>query len=82
MEHGLIELLVGSVAVLAGHLPLLFDLDGAGSPAFSQRAASVARNYQDPTLAQPKQKPFAPEASSRISPSNVALTGPTYGTVN
>jgi hypothetical protein len=62
---------------------LLFDLDGAGSPAFSQRAASVARNYQDPAMQPPaSNKPFAPEAGSRISPSNVALTGPTYGTGN
>lgn len=62
---------------------LLFDLDGAGTPAFSQRAANVARNYVPPEAqAAQSQKPFAPKMGSRVSPSNVALTGPTYGTVN
>lgn len=62
---------------------LLFDLDGAGSPAFSQRAANVARNYQPPEAqAAQSQKPFAPKMASRVSPSNVAVTGPTYGTLN
>lgn len=62
---------------------LLFDLDGAGSPAFSQRAADVARNYQDPAAQSPtSNKPFAAKLGSRVSPSNVAVTGPTYGTVN
>ena len=62
---------------------LLFDLDGAGSPAFSQRAAKVARDYQDPEAQSPKsQKPFAPKLGSRVSPSNVALSGPTYGSLN
>lgn len=61
---------------------LLFDLDGAGSPAFSQRAANVARAASEPQQPQGGGKPFAPKMSSRVSPSNVAITGPTYGTVN
>jgi hypothetical protein len=62
---------------------LLFDLDGAGSPAFSQRAANVARSYVPPEAqAAQSQKPFAPKMASRVSPSNVAITGPTYGTLS
>jgi hypothetical protein len=61
---------------------LLFDLDGAGSPAFSQRAANVARAASEPQQPQGGGKPFAPKAGSRVSPSNVALTGPTYGSIN
>jgi hypothetical protein len=61
-------------------MSLLFDLDGAGTPAFSQRAANVARQVAP---AQPPQqgKPFAPKAGARVSPSNVAITGPTYGSL-
>lgn len=61
-------------------MSLLFDLDGAGTPAFSQRAAAIARQV---TPAQPPQqgKPFAPKAGARVSPSNVAITGPTYGSI-
>lgn len=60
-------------------MSLLFDLDGAGTPAFSQRAANVARQVQP---AQPAPaKPFAPKSGARVSPSNVAITGPTYGTL-
>jgi hypothetical protein len=61
-------------------MSLLFDLDGAGTPAFSQRAANVARQV---TPVQPPQqgKPFAPKVGTRVSPSNVAINGPTYGTV-
>ncbi len=61
---------------------LLFDLDGAGSPAFSQRAANVARAASEQQPQQGGGKPFAPKAGSRVSPSNVALTGPTYGSIN
>lgn len=61
-------------------MSMLFDLDGAGTPAFSNRAAAVARSVQPQQTAQP-QKPFAPKAGSRVSPSNVAITGPTYGTM-
>jgi hypothetical protein len=59
-------------------MSMLFDLDGAGTPAFSNRAAAVARSVQPQQPAQP-QKPFAPKAGTRVSPSNVAITGPTYG---
>lgn len=61
-------------------MSMLFDLDGAGTPAFSNRAAAVARSVQPQQPAQ-QQKPFAPKAGSRVSPSNVAITGPTYGTM-
>lgn len=61
-------------------MSLLFDLDGAGTPAFSQRAANVAKQA---TPAHPQQqgKPFAPKAGTRVSPSNVSITGPTYGSL-
>jgi len=59
-------------------MSLLFDLDGAGTPAFSQRAANVARQVA-PTQPPQQGKPFAPKAGARVSPSNVAITGPTYG---
>ena len=61
-------------------MSLLFDLDGAGTPAFSQRAANVARSVAPPQPPQPT-KPFAPKAGSRVSPANVGSTGPTYGSV-
>ena len=61
-------------------MSMLFDLDGAGTPAFSNRAAAVARSVQPQQPAQP-QKPFAPKAGTRVSPSNVAITGPTYGSL-
>lgn len=61
-------------------MSLLFDLDGAGSPAFSHRAANVARQVAPPQQAQPSE-PFAPKAGVRVSPSNVAITGPTYGSL-
>lgn len=61
-------------------MSLLFDLDGAGTPAFSQRAANVARQVA-PSQPPQQGKPFAPKAGARVSPSNVAITGPTYGTI-
>lgn len=64
-------------------MSMLFDLDGAGSPAFSQRAADTARQVQQAQAQQHPQggKPMAPKAGTRISPSNVAITGPTYGSL-
>jgi hypothetical protein len=60
---------------------LLFDLDGAGSPAFSNRAANAARAAAPAQAPAQGGKPLATKAASRAQPSNVALTGPTYGTL-
>jgi hypothetical protein len=62
---------------------LLFELDGAGSPAFSQRAAQIARSAAPPSPANGAQpgRSLAPKAQSRVQPANAALTGPTYGTM-
>ena len=44
--------------------------------------ANIARAASEPQEPQGGGKPFAPKMSSRGSPSNVALTGPTYGSIN
>jgi hypothetical protein len=62
-------------------MSLLFDLDGAGSPAFSNRAATAARKAVPPQPQAQGGKPLATKAATRAQPSNVALTGPTYGTL-
>lgn len=60
---------------------LLFDLDGAGSPAFSRRAAEAAMSAQQQAQPEPPRPPArTPENASRLSPASAALTGPTYGT--